>query len=97
MMSSKMWTNNLGNLTYKVLKFYLTQVKLFNYILCMINTKDRYQTSFVVDKKLWIKFKSKTLKEGVSIKDKLHSLMTDYVNNKETTNARNWFSLPRWK
>ena len=43
--------------------------------------KDRYQTSFVVDKKLWIKFKSKTLKEGVSIKDKLHSLMTDYVNN----------------
>lgn len=86
--------NNLGNLTYKVLKFTLTIMKLYNYIMCM---KNRYQTSFVVDKKLWIKFKSKTLKEGVSIKDKLHSLMLDYVNNKETTNARNWFSLPRWK
>ena len=45
--------------------------------------KNRYQTSFVVDKKLWIKFKSATLKEGVSIKDKLHSLMLDYVNDKE--------------
>ena len=33
--------------------------------------KNRYQTSFVIDKKLWIKFKSKTLEEGVSIKDKL--------------------------
>jgi hypothetical protein len=65
--------------------------------MCMINTKNRYQTSFVVDKKLWIKFKSKTLKEGVSIKDKLHSLMTDYVNDKETNNARSWFHLPKWR
>ncbi len=63
----------------------------------MINTKNRYQTSFVVDKELWIKFKSKTTKEGVSIKDKLHSLMTDYVNNKETNNARSWFRLPKWR
>lgn len=72
----------------------LTMVKLYSYIALM---KNRYQTSFVVDKQLWIKFKSKTLKEGVSIKDKLHSLMTDYVNNKETKNARNWFSLPKWR
>ena len=72
----------------------LTTVKLYNYI---TRIKNRYQTSFVVDKQLWIKFKSKTLKEGVSIKDKLHSLMTDYVNNKETKNARNWFSLPKWR
>jgi hypothetical protein len=59
--------------------------------------KNRYQTSFVVDKKLWIKFKSATLKEGVSIKDKLHSLMLDYVNDKERLDARNWFRLPKWK
>ena len=58
--------------------------------------KNRYQTSFVVDKKLWIKFKSRTLNEGVSIKEKLHSLMLDYVNSKETKNASNWFRIPKW-
>jgi len=58
--------------------------------------KNRYQTSFIVDKELWIKFKSKTLKEGLSIKDKLHSLINDYVNSKEHKNASNWFRLPRW-
>ena len=31
--------------------------------------KNRYQTSFIVDKELWIKFKSKTLKEGLSVSD----------------------------
>ena len=58
--------------------------------------KNRYQTSFVVDKKLWIKFKSKTLKDGVSIKDKLNSLMLDYVNSKETKSARRWFHISKW-
>ena len=59
--------------------------------------KNRYQTSFVLDKELWIKFKSKALKEGVSIKDKLNNLIQDYVNNKETNNARSWFRLPKWR
>jgi hypothetical protein len=58
--------------------------------------KDRYQTSFVVDKELWIKFKSKALKDGVSIKDKLHNLISLYVDGKEYKNASNWFRIPRW-
>ena len=58
--------------------------------------KNRYQTSFIVDKKLWIKFKSKTLKEGVSIKDKLNSLMLDYVNSKETKSGSRWFHISKW-
>ena len=57
---------------------------------------NRYQTSFVIDKELWIKFKSKTLSEGKSIKEKLNSLILDYVNNKETKNASNWFRIPKW-
>jgi len=60
--------------------------------------KNRYQTSFMIDKELWIKFKSKSSSEGKSIKDKLNSLILDYVNdNKETDNASSWFLLPRWK
>ena len=58
--------------------------------------KNRYQTSFVIDKELWIKFKSKSLSEGKSIKEKLNSLILDYVNNKETKNASNWFRIPKW-
>ena len=58
--------------------------------------KNRYQTSFVVDKELWIKFKSKTLKDGVSIKDKLHNLISLYVDGKEYDSASSWFRLPRW-
>lgn len=58
--------------------------------------KNRYQTSFVLDKELWIKFKTKTLKDGVSIKDKLHSLIIGYVNTKETKSARRWFHIPKW-
>ncbi len=61
---------------------------------CTMN--NRYQTSFVIDKELWIKFKSKTLNEGKSIKEKLNSLILDYVNNKETKNASNWFRIPKW-
>jgi len=60
--------------------------------------KNRYQTSFMIDKELWIKFKSKSSSEGESIKDKLNSLILDYVNDKkETRYARSWFLLPRWK
>ena len=58
--------------------------------------KERYQTSFVIDKELWIKFKSKTLKDRVSIKDKLHNLISLYVDGKEYDNASSWFRLPRW-
>jgi len=59
--------------------------------------KNRYQTSFVIDKKLWIKFKSKTLEEGVSIKDKLDFLITQYVKEQEESkNGSSWFHLPRW-
>ena len=58
--------------------------------------KERYQTSFVIDKELWIKFKSKTLKDRVSIKDKLHNLISLYVDGKEYDNATSWFRLPRW-
>ena len=58
--------------------------------------KERYQTSFVIDKELWIKFKSKTLKDRVSIKDKLHNLISLYVDGKEYDNANSWFRLPRW-
>jgi len=58
--------------------------------------KKRYQTSFVIDKKLWIKFKSKTIKNGESIKDVLHVLIDEYVR-KEQSNGSSWFSLSRWK
>jgi hypothetical protein len=58
--------------------------------------KDRYQTSFVIDKELWIKFKSKTLREGSSIKKVLHELISDYVKG-EKINGRSWFHLPKWR
>lgn len=59
--------------------------------------KNRYQTSFVIDKKLWIKFKSKTLEEGVSIKDKLDFLITRYVKEKkESNNGSRWFHISKW-
>ncbi len=57
--------------------------------------KNRYQTSFVIDKKLWIKFKSKAIREGLSMKDVLHKLIEDYV--KGNVNASSWFRLPKWK
>ena len=57
--------------------------------------KNRYQTSFVIDKELWIKFKSKTLREGSSIKDVLHKLIANYVKG-EKLNGSSWFRLPRW-
>jgi len=56
--------------------------------------KDRFQTSFIIDKKLWIKFKSKTVEEGVSMKDALHTIIDKYV--KEKKSASSWFHLPRW-
>ena len=59
------------------------------------NIKNRYQTSFVIDKKLWIKFKSKTIKEGLSIKEVLNELIKEYV--KGNTNASSWFRLPKWR
>jgi hypothetical protein len=58
--------------------------------------KNRYQTSFMIDRKLWIKFKSKSLSEGKTIKDNLNSLILDYVNKKETKNASSWFHIPKW-
>jgi hypothetical protein len=56
--------------------------------------KDRFQTSFIIDKKLWIKFKSKTVEEGVFMKDALHTIIDKYV--KEKKSASSWFHLPRW-
>ena len=47
-----------------------------------------------MDKKLWLKFKAKSLSEGSSIKEKLNVLISDYVNKKERKNARSWFRLP---
>ena len=80
---------------YKVLKLFIDYSNIV-YVYWIM--KNRYQTSFMIDKELWIKFKSKSSSEGKSIKDKLNSLITDYVNNnKETKNASSWFLLPRWK
>jgi len=59
------------------------------------NMKNRYQTSFVIDKELWIKFKSRAIKEGLSMKDVLHKLIEEYVEG--NTNAGSWFRLPKWK
>ena len=56
----------------------------------------KIQTSFIMDKKLWLKFKAKSLSEGSSIKEKLNVLILDYVNNKEKKNASSWFRLSRW-
>lgn len=58
--------------------------------------KNRYQTSFVIDKELWIKLKSKTMQNGVTIKDTLHELIDNYVK-KEQNSGSHWFSLSRWK
>ena len=57
--------------------------------------KNRYQTSFVIDKELWIKFKSKAIKEGLSMKDVLHKLIEEYV--KGNADASSWFRLPKWR
>ena len=62
----------------------------------MKNNKKNIQTSFVMEKKLWLKFKSKTLAEGVSVKDKLHNLISDYIKEKKS-NASNWFSISKWR
>lgn len=59
------------------------------------NMKNRYQTSFVIDKELWIKFKSKAIKEGLSMKDVLHKLIEEYV--KGNADAGSWFRLPKWR
>ena len=48
-----------------------------------------------MDKELWLKFKSRTLAEGYSVKDKLHTLISNYI--KETKNASSWFSISKWK
>jgi len=61
----------------------------------MKNKNKTIQTSFVIDKELWLKFKSKTLRDEYSVKDKLHSLISDYIK-KESKNASNWFRIPRW-
>lgn len=61
----------------------------------MKNDNKKIQTSFVMDKKLWLKFKSKTLAEGYSVKDKLHTLISDYIK-KETKNASSWFRISKW-
>jgi len=61
----------------------------------MKNNKKKIQTSFVMDKELWLKFKSRTLAEGYSVKDKLHTLISNYI--KETKNASSWFSISKWK
>ena len=63
-----------------------------------VHRKGGYQeisTPQIMDKKLWLKFKSKTLAEGYSVKDKLHTLISDYIK-KETKNASNWFRIPKW-
>mgnify|MGYP003640087166 FL=1 len=61
----------------------------------MKNKNKTIQTSFVIDKELWLKFKSKTLREGYSVKDKISLLILDYVK-RESKNASNWFRIPRW-
>ena len=61
----------------------------------MKNDNKKIQTSFVMDKELWLKFKSKTLSEGYSVKDKLHTLILNYIN--ETKNASSWFSISKWR
>jgi len=61
----------------------------------MKNDNKKIQTSFVMDKELWLKFKSKTLSEGYSVKDKLHTLIVNYI--KETKNASSWFSISKWR
>ena len=57
--------------------------------------KERFQTSFIIDKELWIKFKSKTVRDEVSIKDALHTMIDNYI--KEGNNASSWFRLPKWR
>ncbi len=57
----------------------------------------RFQTSFIIDKKLWIKFKYKTIKEGIPMRYKLEELITDYINKKETGNGSSWIRLPKWR
>jgi len=56
----------------------------------------KIQTSFIMDKKLWLKFKAKSLSEGLSIKEKLNVLISEYVKNKEKKNGSSWLRLPRW-
>ena len=56
----------------------------------------KIQTSFIKDKKLRLKFKAKSLSEGLSIKEKLNVLISEYVKNKEKKNGSSWLRLPRW-
>jgi hypothetical protein len=67
------------------------------YLLLNSGMKNKFQTSFVLDRELWIKFKTKTAREGVSMKETLNRLILNYVNNKESKNASSWFHLPKWR
>ena len=66
-------------------------------MLLYLSMKNRFQTSFVLDRELWIKFKTKTAREGVSMKETLNKLILNYVNNRESNNVSSWFHLPKWR